>query len=187
MIKHFFWDSHENSGRIALRATDQRFVVKRLAGNAPPAGIVWKLLHETEREFLEQANEQHRCRKHRYAVEKRVGMSGCINFLLREERDVELDDFPITARLHVSMYGKLNEDVSMWPGDLIPILTCRAHVAIPEDGEITLEEATVGTYEFKEPSAFLTETAEGYDISVSSGGVAAEETLERLQKLFECL
>ena len=54
------------------------------------------------------AHAAHKTRKHRFAVQKHVGMSGAFDYLLREEKDPVIGDYPIVARLHVSMYRKLN-------------------------------------------------------------------------------
>jgi hypothetical protein len=41
---------------------------------------------------------------------------------LRPLIDVDTLDAPITAGVHVSMYGKLNETIRLWPGNLPPLL-----------------------------------------------------------------
>lgn len=121
MIKHFGYLTTDGRGRLAVALHGDRITVKHIAGFAPPAQMLPSVLALLP-DVLDAANAAARTRRNGYAVQVRHGMSGSRDYMLRECRDADLGDYPIRARLHVSMYGKLNEAVSMWVGDLPPLL-----------------------------------------------------------------
>lgn len=121
MLKHFGYITTQGRGRLAVALHGDRITIKHLAGYAPPAQVLPSVLALLP-EVLDAANAAATTRRNGYAVQIRNGMSGSRDYMLRECRDADLGDFPIRARIHVSMYGKLNEAVSMWIGDLPPLL-----------------------------------------------------------------
>jgi hypothetical protein len=129
MIKHFVWSYNNETGRVAVSVDGDRITVRQIAGMAPPwsaedaTAIEWSnvlnnAFHGPSGEPLRVwAQDLSAQRVNRFAVQTCWGKSGSRNYLLRVERDAALADYPIAAVLHVSMYGKLNEGLSMWLGD----------------------------------------------------------------------
>ena len=112
--KHFMT---ETGSRFALAIDGDMFIMSHLAGPAPRPGHA-ALAIEIWPELQAAANEAAGRRRNPYAVEKRVGMSGAEDYLLRECRDIRTGNFPVRATVHVSMYGKLNRGLELWLGDL---------------------------------------------------------------------
>lgn len=128
-ITHIRWSTSDSTGLIAVKIRDGRVSLRRLAGNALPASILLDVLSIALPDNWEEVCEKrHTSRKYDWCVSKRYGQSGCIDYILRYMRDVDTLDQPIGGRIHVSMYGKLNEGFSLWLGDIPPLL-----VAILED------------------------------------------------------
>ena len=131
MIKHFNWSLEGyGRGRVAIAIDEQAFVVTlaQIAGNAPPAALAaWGNLinafevGEGEEPALQLAAQLHAERVNRFAVERRVGMSGAVDYRLIIEQNAALADYPTVAVLHISMAGKLNDGIKMWLGDFYPI------------------------------------------------------------------
>ena len=61
--------------------------------------------------YVEQAAREHAARRLPWTITVREGTSGCVTYHLRELISAETINAPIIARLHVSMYEKLNEGV----------------------------------------------------------------------------
>jgi hypothetical protein len=121
-VKHFVWTNRDGeSGRIAVKTTASRFELRQLAGSAPRPEVLFAVLEQMP-ETVEAANELHESRQDPWRVDVRVGMSGCRDYLLRHLRSKQLRDLPIGSGLHISMYGKLNDDVNIWLRDLTPLL-----------------------------------------------------------------
>ena len=116
-IKHFVTESN---GRFAVAVDGTVFVMAHLSGPAPRPGHL-ALAIEAWPQLQEAANAAAASRQNPYATERIVGMSGAENYRLRECRDVTTGDFPVRATVHVSMYGKLNQGVRVWLGDLAPL------------------------------------------------------------------
>jgi hypothetical protein len=121
MLKHYNWSTERGGGRIAVLVEGNRFRLEQLSGIAPTSPVIFAVLEQLP-DVLDRGNELHQRRTNRYTTERRTGMSGCVDYLLHVERDPELHDYPITAGIHVSMYGKLNEGVDLWLMDLIPLI-----------------------------------------------------------------
>lgn len=120
MIKHFEWCEGANRGRVAVALNGDIFTLATIAGQCPPARVLIRVLEQWD-DLRDELNAINARRLHRTAIVPHVGMSGAETLLLIEERDPELADYPTRARLHVSMYGKLNEGVRMWGGDLVEL------------------------------------------------------------------
>lgn len=128
-ISHIRWSTSDSTGLIAVKVRDERVSLRRLAGNALPVGVLPDVLFIALPDNWEEVCEKkHTSRKYDWCVSKRYGQSGCIDYILRYMRDVDTLDQPIGGRIHVSMRGKLNQGVSLWLGDIPPLL-----VAILED------------------------------------------------------
>lgn len=122
MIKHFSFDG-DGRGRVAVALTeDGKFFLDTIAGQCPPVRILFRILEQWP-EMVEALNALNYQRQHRTATDVRYGMSGAENYLLIEERNPALADYPTRARLHVSMYGKLNQGIAMWGGDLVELVS----------------------------------------------------------------
>ena len=167
--KHFWYAvSSGERGRIAARINVDRFEVHQI-GKAAPVTILPALIRAMV--DMEECERLHRSRKHRYATEVRTGMSGCKDLFLIEELDRNWQDFPMHKLLHVSMYGNLNEDASVWLGD-IPVLLDM----LGESDGVELKECPSRSYKFRR--AF--ESEELYE---EDERFLSEETLERLRAL----
>jgi len=130
-VKHFRWVYGDESGRVAARVDllSQEIEVRQIAGKAPPwdAGnatcVAWSnalnnaFWGPNEEPLRVHGQNVSAGRVRRFAVQKRVGLSGCVDYVLRSERNVALLDFPIEAVLHISMAGKLNGGFKMWLGN----------------------------------------------------------------------
>ena len=195
IVKHFEWerDDREQSGRIAV-AVGQRFRLKRLEGNAPPVGIIPMVIAAMGESAVRIINDAHNRRRNRYAVEVRQGRSGCRDYLLREERDLAMKDHPIRCGLHVSMYHKLNQDVDVWAGDVLPLL-----ISMKEEGEfnvmpkIAVCEVETTDWDFRRPGDERLVVADGRiefeeehlleEEEDAGDGYLDEEMLDRLRQI----
>ena len=116
-FKHFVTESN---GRFAIAVDGTQFVLAHMSGPAPRPGHL-ALAIEAWPQLQEAANAAASTRQNPYATERIVGMSGAENYRLRECRNVTTGDFPVRATVHVSMYGKLNQGIRLWLGDLAPL------------------------------------------------------------------
>jgi len=139
-LKHLYWSTAEAGGRIAVRVSDSGWItIKKVSGSSPPVEILPYLfdffpLNEIYLEKCRRVNS--------FAVSKWEGMSGCIDYTLIECYDEEMAIFPTRARLHISMYGKLNDEpaiIDMWLGDFCDIFDA-----------MQFEESSVGEIEVSE-------------------------------------
>lgn len=151
MIRHAICGYPAKRFAVVLEAYGNRLEIKQLQGQpAPPASaaLLRRVLEQIEfpsgQAAWELAFQCHAQRKSRYAVEEYVGMSGSRDYRLRVEADAALGDFPIVAAIHVSMYGKLNNGLSIHLMDLPPLL----------------EAAALGAYDDEAVNAFLAEHGE---------------------------
>ncbi len=127
LLKHVEWgfrrDDQTFYGLLAVRVEDNRLSLKSLAGSAMPVELLFPLLDATLPEgWLKEAERLHQSRRNPWLVKSRYGMSGCSDYFLYSLRDEEYLDQPRVASLHVSMYGKLNEGLHLWLGDVPPLL-----------------------------------------------------------------
>ena len=137
-IKHFVTESN---GRFAVVVDGTVFVMAHLSGPAPRPGHL-ALAIEAWPALQEAANAAAASRQNPYATERIMGMSGAENYRLRECRNQTVGDFPVRATVHVSMYGKLNQGVRVWLGDLAP-LCWPLFLNHPVEEEMTVREVAV--------------------------------------------
>ena len=116
-IKHFITN---DGGRFAVAVDGTLFVMAHLSGPAPRPGHL-ALAIEAWPALQAAANAASATRRNPYATERKVGMSGAEDYRLRECRNQTVGDFPVRATVHVSMYGKLNQGIRLWLGDLAPL------------------------------------------------------------------
>lgn len=136
-INHIRWSTSDSAGLIAVKVRDDRVSLRWLTGNALPANILLDVLSIALPDNWEEVCEKkHTSRKYDWCVSKRYGQSGCVDYILRYMRDVEILDEPIGGRIHVSMYGKLNEGFSLWLGDIPPLLTAILEDFPPESCDL---------------------------------------------------
>jgi hypothetical protein len=137
-IKHFITN---DGGRFAVAVDGTFFVMAHLSGPAPRPGHL-ALAIESWPQLQEAANESAASRMNPYATERIMGMSGAENYRLRECRNQTVGDFPVRATIHVSMYGKLNQGIRLWLGDL-PALCWPIFLNHPVEEEMTVREVAV--------------------------------------------
>ena len=137
-IKHFITES---DGRFAVVVDGDMFVMAHMSGPAPRPGHL-ALAIESWPQLQEAANAAASTRQNPYATERIMGMSGAENYRLRECRNQTVGDFPVRATIHVSMYGKLNQGVRVWLGDL-PALCWPIFLNHPVEEEMTVREVAV--------------------------------------------
>jgi hypothetical protein len=138
-------------------------------GKCPTPGHLYKALAKCP-EVIAAMNAAITSRKNPFSLQIRQGMSGCTDYLLREHRDEAWCDYPVRARLHVSMYGKLNEPFSMWIGDFAHLIEAAIEdympddLAAPEWSELRVEEAPI----YQPPPQPATRLV-GFEIDVNKG------------------
>jgi hypothetical protein len=124
-VRHLNWSVYgEGRGRVAIRheADYDIVAIRSLAGQKLPAGLLRPALDAAVPGWQQRAAELHRSRQRPWRVDTRIGMSGCITYLLRVLKDLEFCDAPIVARLHITMSGRLDQLGPIWLGDLLPLL-----------------------------------------------------------------
>lgn len=164
-VKHFHWGAEKVGGRVAVVVQWNELTIRQLSGSALPVEFLPSLLKAAfDKETLEAANELHSNRKNPFVVQVRTGMSGCRDYFLRPLQDEVTRDAPIKGRLHVSMAGKLNEDVRMWLGDLPPIFR-----AMQENREFRLSESQVDIWFDEEGRSFGRANVQIQEVPVFNG------------------
>lgn len=139
LLRHVEWRSGSSHGLLAVRVEDNRFYLKSLAGSALPAEKLLSLLDATLPEgWLKEAERLHQSRRNPWLVQSRYGMSGCSDYFLYSLRNEEFLDQPVGGRIHVSMRGKLNQGVSLWLGDLPPLLAAVLQDYPPAPADVSL-------------------------------------------------
>lgn len=140
LLRHVEWRSGSSHGLLAVRVEDNRLSLKSLAGSAMPVELLFPLLDATLPEgWLKEAERLHQSRRNPWLVKSRYGMSGCSDYFLYSLRDEEYLDQPRAASLHVSMYGKLNEGLRLWMGDLPPLLAAMLQDYPPPSEGVSLQ------------------------------------------------
>jgi hypothetical protein len=139
-VEHLNWYA-EGRGRAAVRhEVDYDIVgIRSLAGQKLPAGLLKAALDAALPGWRERAAKLHRSRQRPWRVDTRIGMSGCITYLLRVLKDPEFCDAPIVARLHITMSGRIEQIGPIWLGDLYPLLQeaeALGSLKVPEDAVI---------------------------------------------------
>lgn len=124
----------ELSGLVGVKLYQGRVTIRNLAGNALVAGRLLDVLNLVlPADWQEVAENWHLQRKYPWRVSTRQGESGCVDYILRYLRDEDVLDQPIGGLIHVSMWGKLNRGVSLWLGDLPPLLAALLKDFPPQD------------------------------------------------------
>jgi hypothetical protein len=122
MIKHVIWRHNEDAGRVAVKINDYGYLeMKTAGGKALPAELLFAVLDASHPGWRKIAEEQFFRNTDPWRVDIRQGMSGCIDFCTRRLVDGDLAIIKTTARLHVSMFGKIREAEGLL-GELAPIL-----------------------------------------------------------------
>jgi hypothetical protein len=159
MLKHVVWERWHKQrnirGIVAVKVEYDRVKMKSLSGADMAAELLFPVLSAALPDgWLAEAEKLHQSRRNPWLVRSRTGMSGCRDYFLYSLRDEEYLDQPRAASLHVSMYGKLNERLRMWLGDLPPILA-----AVLQDFPPATEGVSLQVYEpvlrdgYREPGA----------------------------------
>lgn len=102
MIKHFVWASKDRRGRVAVKVEDGKIVFAHIGGYAPPATMMqWSnaindAFSDEERDFFLnlEADRLHSTRANKWRVERRVGVSGCVDYKLRVLKNAALANAP---------------------------------------------------------------------------------------------
>lgn len=124
MLKHFKWSDFETGerGRVGVLLESEMLEIFQVSGKAMPANALAKLLAMLGDEFITTANAAAARRANAFAVDYFSGMSGCRTYVLRVCEDARRGIYRRAASVHVSMYGKINEEIKCWIADLLPIL-----------------------------------------------------------------
>lgn len=130
MIKHVVWTladgpNKETRGRVGVSFDSADHVTLVNLGNYMlPAVLLLPVLNEALGDgWIDKAEKLHRHRDHPWKIEVHKGLSGACDYRLRVLENEDWLYMPVKARLHVSMYSKLNEGLrSVWLGDLAPLL-----------------------------------------------------------------
>ena len=165
MLKHVVWERWHKQrnirGIVAVKVEYDRVEMKSLAGPDMPVELLFPVLSAALPDgWLAEAEKLHQSRKNPWLVKTRTGMSGCREYFLYSLRDETFLDQPRVASLHVSMYGKLNEGLRLWMGDLPPILA-----AVLQDFPPATEGVSLQVYE--------PELQEGYQKPGADSGLQA--------------
>ena len=151
IVKHFIfttpdWESEsgDRRGRFAIAMIGDGVAVVRLSGPAPRVGHVMAAVRLWP-ELRSFCNSAAAYRRNPYIIVRRIGMSGCHDYILREVRSTALADYPIRAALHVSDYGACNRGIGsearpMWAGDFVALLSHAVPGERAGDGECAVEE-----------------------------------------------
>lgn len=188
-------------GRVAVKyGEDEKFIFASINGAAAPVWVLGMVLSANP-EIVEASNDATMRRQNDYAIVSRTGMSGARDFRLIERRDDDLLDYPTRAHLHVSMYGKLNEGVRMWQGDLVPVIADMIEnheelFVVPTGGYILEQPTRSGEINWMKPASKLLAITDvgqlSWDNTDGAATVTAEmplwlgkSTLERLHRIQE--
>jgi len=123
MSKNFTsrWANESAGGRINLSLSDSGRVEMTWSGSAPPG----KFLPAIVCKLIGHYGYERSGRVEPFKVRERVGMSGCIDYILEtwsKQQKSEKWFARGRAKVHVSMYGTLNEGLDLWFGDLVEIM-----------------------------------------------------------------
>lgn len=169
-LYHVQWYYDDMQGLACVKLEDANLSIGKLAGKDMPVEILLPVLNATlPANWMEQAEELHQSRISSWTLAPRFGQSGCTDYRLYYLRNEDLLDQPKADEIHVSMYGKLNEGLSLWMGDLPPILA-----AILAD----YSPATAGSYSLQ---VYEPERKTGYREPGAPSGL--REILESLQAM----
>ena len=117
MVEHFKWEYDGKGGIISVYLSGCWLEIKLVSGSAPPVEILAELVNDWVPVVNEIAYVNNLNRQNPYAIKIREGTSLCLDYSLIECRDEEMKIFPKKGEIHISMYGRLNEGLAMWPWD----------------------------------------------------------------------
>jgi hypothetical protein len=143
MVKHIVWRHESSRGRVAVKINGHGYLeMKTAGGKALPAELLFAVLDASHPGWRKVAEEQFFRNKDPWRVDIRQGMSGCLDFATRRLVDGDLAIVRTTARLHVTMFGKIREAEGLL-GELAPIfIRLREHFPQAE-AEMTVVEPQV--------------------------------------------
>lgn len=144
MLKHVVWERWHKQrnirGIVAVKVEYDRVEMKSLAGPDMPVELLFPVLSAALPDgWLAEAEKLHQSRRNPWLVKARTGMSGCSDYFLYSLRNEEYFDQPRVASLHVSMYGKLNEGLHLWLGDVPPLLAAMLQDYPPPSEGVSLQ------------------------------------------------
>lgn len=169
-LRHVQWQYDGMRGLAYVRFEETRLEIGTLAGRDMPVDLLLPVLNATlPGTWIEQAEAEHQDRMYPWTISRRRGYSGCCDYRLYYLKDEELLNQPKGSDVHVSMYGKLNEGITLWLGDLPPILA-----VILED----YPPAPAGSYFLH---TYEPELRTGYQNPGASSGL--QEALESLRAM----
>ncbi|MBP2070773.1 hypothetical protein [Thermoanaerobacterium butyriciformans] len=127
MIKHIHWENKnkEQGGILGLKRDEatNKVTIASLRGNALPVEFLLSILNAGLKEGWEkEAEKLHLSRKNPWLVSRYVSTSGAEDYYLTVLSNPVWKYVYNTAHIHISMYGKLNEDLNLWLGDIPPLL-----------------------------------------------------------------
>lgn len=125
-VSHVAWSVYDGKrsmrGRVGIKYDEfsSIFELRTLCGHSMPVALLRAVVEGvlTEAQFAAAIAKQF-SKPWRIDVHNRP--SGATEYLVRIIESPEWLDTPIISRLHVSMYGKLNEDVKIWLPNLLKI------------------------------------------------------------------
>jgi len=131
-LKHVIVEGDHSFSLYAMEFCDQDFQMKKLAGHNMPVQYLVPAIEAAFPKLLEEAEEWHRIRKAPWIIRRRVGTSGCVDYMLYILADEKWIDQKRMATLHVSMSRKIGSYLHYWIGDLPPILAAVVQDFPPE-------------------------------------------------------
>jgi hypothetical protein len=126
IVIHVRWNSFsEGRGLLGIRFNGDFLELRQLSGRAPSPIIAGTAVMFAVREALERYPELNLELEPIVSgkVERYEGTSGCVDYRVRYIRDIAMKDAPLRGKLHVSMYGKLNQGFSGLLQDFIVTLS----------------------------------------------------------------
>jgi len=130
-------------GRVAVKVDDHlRVQIRSISGPDLPAELLFPVLNAALPEgWIEAAETAHRSRSCPWCVYVYRGMSGCENYELYSLQSAEFMDQKLSASIHVSMRGRLNQGLDCWLGDLPPLLARLVEVyPPPPESQLSLRD-----------------------------------------------
>ncbi len=132
MIVHVHWERWKSTrerekGLVGVKIQGEHIQIEKLAGKAPTPRVLGRAVRFAIAKMGISPNEVEQIAERRcnpWRIEVREGLSGARDYLLRFLKDPEMAHEPIAARVHISMFGKMNieEIFSGWIGDFVPLI-----------------------------------------------------------------
>lgn len=128
MLKHvcIAWENSSDEyfhSLVAVKVSRHYLTMRTIHGKAIGIDLLLPVLSAALPEnWIEEAEGFHQSRKNPWLVKIRQGRSGCRDYILYLLRDSKYMDQSRSSSIHISMAGRLNEEISMWLGDVPPLL-----------------------------------------------------------------